>query len=68
MKKAFYLIMAGVAIGLLVAPRKGSETWNKIKNGFEDWKDEMNDQGRDFVKKGTGIADHLKEESKMVFD
>ena len=38
MKKALYLILAGVAIDILVAPDKGSETWRKLKDRFETLK------------------------------
>lgn len=56
MKKAFYLILAGVAVGLLIAPRKGSETWEKIKEGFNDWTDDAKDQLNDVISKGKDIA------------
>jgi gas vesicle protein len=63
MKKAFYLILAGVAIGILIAPRKGSETWQKLMDGFDDWKDNAQDrikdlasQGKDAVEKGRVIV------------
>jgi gas vesicle protein len=49
MKKAIYLILAGMVIGILVAPNKGSETWRKIKDGFDDWKDGAMDQFNDLM-------------------
>jgi gas vesicle protein len=70
MKKVLYLILTGVAIGILVAPEKGSETWRKIKDGFNDWmegaKDQINDivsQGKDLVEKGKEVADTAKTET-----
>ena len=69
MKKALYLILAGVAIGILVAPDKGSETWRKIKDGFEDWKEgamnqinDMASQAKDLVGEGKKEADTAKNE------
>jgi gas vesicle protein len=63
MKKVICLILAGVAIGILVAPGKGSETWQKLKEGFNDWKDgamdQINDmvsQGKDAIAKGSETA------------
>ena len=56
MKKAFYLILAGVAIGILIAPDKGSETWRKLKDGFEDWKDSAMDQFNDAVSQGKDLV------------
>jgi gas vesicle protein len=55
MKKALYLILAGVAIGILVAPDKGSETWRKLKKGIDDWSDDAMDQLNDVVSKGKDL-------------
>ena len=75
MKKALYLILAGVAIGILVAPGKGSETWRKLKDGFDDWKEgaidqinEMVSQGKDLVGKGVNSAESLKNETMETVD
>ena len=56
MKKAFYLILAGVAVGILIAPRKGSETWQKLKDSFDDWKEDTADQMNDFIMQGKQMA------------
>lgn len=59
MKNAFWLIIAGVAIGLLIAPEKGSETWKKITGNLDDLKDktrqsldDLSDTGKDIARKG----------------
>jgi gas vesicle protein len=69
MKKALYLILAGVAVGILIAPDKGSETWRKVKEGFDDWKDDAMDQlngivskGKDLAGKGKGAFESVKTE------
>ena len=61
MKKVFYLILAGVAIGILVAPDKGSETWRKIKDRFDDWKDGATDKVNDIVVQGEAVVDKTKD-------
>jgi gas vesicle protein len=61
MKKAFYLILAGVAIGILVAPDKGSETRRKLKDGFNDWKDSAMDQINDIVAQGKELVGNGKD-------
>ena len=55
MKKALYLILAGVAIGILVAPRKGSETWEKLVDEINDWKNEAMDKVDDLKSKGDEL-------------
>jgi gas vesicle protein len=61
MKKAFYLILAGVAVGLLLAPQKGTETLQKLKKGFNDWKDDAKDQLNDVISKGKTMANSLSD-------
>jgi len=68
MKKAFYLILAGVAVGLLIAPRKGSETWEKIKEGFNDWTDDAKDQLNDVISKGKDLAGKAKSMANTLND
>jgi gas vesicle protein len=59
--KALYLILTGVAIGILVAPDKGSKTWRKIKNSFDDWKDGATDKVNDMVDQGRDAFDDVKD-------
>ena len=66
MKKAFYLILTGVVFGILIAPRKGSETWKKLKDGFDDWKDGAKDQVNDVISKGNVMANKLNDEARLV--
>jgi hypothetical protein len=63
MKKVLFILLAGVAVGLLLAPEKGSKTWRKLVDGLDDIKDkavdEMNnlvDKGKDFAAKGKQAA------------
>ena len=43
MSKIITALFAGIAIGILVAPRKGSETRKKIRDGISDMRDDIND-------------------------
>ena len=43
MNRTMLTLLAGIAIGILLAPRKGSETWDKIMDSFDDLKDKAND-------------------------
>ena len=63
MKKILLVLLAGVALGMLLAPEKGTETWKKLVDGLDDIKDnaidEMNnlvDKGKDLVNKAKGKA------------
>jgi hypothetical protein len=43
MSKVLTALLAGIAIGILVAPRKGSETRRRILDGALDIQDDIND-------------------------
>lgn len=69
MKKAFWLIMTGVAIGILIAPDKGSETWKKISDNLDDLKDkarqgmdDLKNSARNMTKKGKEGAENFSKE------
>jgi gas vesicle protein len=61
MKKALYLILAGVAIGILVAPEKGSETRRKLRTTFDDWKEGAMDQVNDMISQGKDLVGNKKD-------
>jgi gas vesicle protein len=52
MKKIIFAVMAGIGIGILLAPRKGSETAQKLKDRLKDISDDATDQADDLLHKG----------------
>ena len=60
MKKVIYLILAGVAIGILIAPDKGSQTLREIKAGIDDLKDELIDQINDLAVQRQALLETSK--------
>jgi gas vesicle protein len=52
MNKTLLTLIVGIGIGLLLAPAKGSETWKRLKEGFNDFKDEVEDEADQLVNSG----------------
>ena len=52
MNKTFLTLLVGIGIGILVAPAKGSETWRKLVDGLDEYKDKLSNEGADLVDKG----------------
>jgi gas vesicle protein len=61
MKKVLLILLAGVAVGLLIAPDKGSETWGKVVDGLDDLKDKAMDEINNLVEKGKDMVSKGKE-------
>jgi len=57
MKKVFYLILTGIAMGILLAPGRGSETWQKITDCLNDWKAKAKNSFGDLVETGKRMTD-----------
>ena len=55
MKTTILTLLAGIAIGILIAPAKGSETWRKLLSSVDDYKNSVADQMDKFADtvKGT---------------
>lgn len=59
MNKLLLGLLAGVAIGMMIAPDKGSATRQKIRDGFDDLKKKASDAAKDFADaadKGFGMV------------
>ena len=68
MKKGILLLLAGIAIGILVAPDKGSSTWNKIVDGLDDLKEKAVDGFNDLVDQGKDLVDKGARKAKKYAD
>lgn len=52
MNKTVLALLAGVVIGILVAPDRGSETVKKLRSRLKDYKDQAADKAKDLASKG----------------
>jgi len=63
MNKTFLTLLVGIGIGILVAPGKGSETWRKLVEGFDEYKDKISDKGSELADKAKSVLN--KEKSRV---
>jgi gas vesicle protein len=49
MNKFLLTLAAGIAIGIVVAPHKGSKTRKIIRDGFDEYKDKATDMANDII-------------------
>ena len=64
MNKLLLGVLAGVVIGMMIAPDKGSATRQKIRDGFDDLKKKASDAAKDFA----DAADKGFEKVRSAFD
>jgi gas vesicle protein len=63
MNKTLITLIVGIGVGLLLAPGKGSETWRRLKEGFNDLKDDAADKTNDLIDEGKNA---LKQGGKRL--
>jgi gas vesicle protein len=61
MKRVLLILLAGVAVGMLLAPEKGSKTWSKVVGGLDDIKDKAIDEMNNLVAKGKDLVSKGKQ-------
>lgn len=51
MNKTLITLLLGIGIGILIAPDKGSETWKKLSDCLNDYKDKLGDEAEELGEK-----------------
>jgi hypothetical protein len=57
MRKVFYLILTGIALGILPAPGWGSDTWQKITDCVDDLKSKTKKTINDLIGGARNMAE-----------
>ena len=63
MNKTFLTLFIGIGIGILVAPAKGSETWKKLVDGLDEYKDKLSNETSNLLDEGKN--DLIKAKSRV---
>lgn len=61
MARSFWFLLAGVAIGILIAPEKGVDTRKKITDLLEDYKDSYEKLKSKIPLSRADVEDSIKE-------
>ena len=64
MKGLLFVLLAGVAVGMLLAPDKGSESWKKLADSLDDVKKKTMDEIDGLVSKGKDLASKGKKAAR----
>jgi len=64
MKGLLFVLLAGVAVGILIAPDKGSESWKKMVDSLDDVKKKTMEEIDNLVAKGKDLASKGKSAAK----
>ena len=62
--KSLILILSGVAVGLLLAPEKGSETRKKVQGWIDDYRGDAKDMARGAAREAKSEYHDLKNDVK----
>lgn len=60
MNKILLGLLAGIAIGIALAPEKGSVTREKLRKGFDDLKNKAGDAAKEFADEVDKGFENLK--------
>lgn len=56
MNKTLITLLVGIGIGIFLAPDKGSETWKKLVDGLNDFKDKLDDEADELGDKAKKLV------------
>ena len=68
MNKILLAVLAGVGIGMLLAPDKGSATRKKLTGKFNDLKDQAKDGIDDLADNAKDVINSAKRKAKSAFN
>jgi len=61
-------VAAGVGIGLLIAPRSGAETRERLREGAENLKGRALEGAENLKERALAEADHIKDRARDIAD
>jgi hypothetical protein len=66
MKKLLFVLAAGVAVGILLAPEKGSASWKKLMDGLNDIKDKATGEIKSLMNKSKTLIAKTQDKTQAV--
>ena len=57
-------MLTGIAIGILIAPAKGSETRRRIVDRFNDFTEDLSEDAHDLYASGKGLIDEVRTDAQ----
>ena len=66
MNKVLIALLTGVAVGLLIAPAKGSETRRRLSKSFNDLTEDLEDEAENLYKKGNNVLNSVASGAVVV--
>jgi gas vesicle protein len=60
MKKIFISLMAGIAVGILIAPDRGSVTRRRLVRRFNDFTEDLSEEANDLYTSGKNLVDEVR--------
>lgn len=68
MNKILLALAAGIGIGMLIAPDKGSATRKKLRNNIDDLKDQAQDRIDDLADNAKDAINSASRKTKSIFN